>query len=86
MARPAAIARALERAASVAWVAGKEARAKHIKALETQARELDEDHREQCAKHEAVCRRIQHETDCLVIGMQLNFMAAFSGATQAKEQ
>ena len=45
--RPTSIERAINRAASVAWAAGKEARTKHIKALETQNREAHEDYLEE---------------------------------------
>lgn len=90
MSRPATITRALERAASIAWVAGRDERARHIKALETQARESQEDHREKVAKYEAQSQRIQREIDMVIIQMQMKLMAAFCpglpGATQPKEK
>ena len=51
--KPAAILRARERAAQAEWARGKEARAKHIHALTTRARERDEDYREMVRKQEA---------------------------------
>jgi len=76
MSKPPAIARAIERADRARWAAGREARTKHINALETQARESDEDYREMCAKHAEQSRRLNLETQIAALRIQRDAMAA----------
>lgn len=49
--------RALQRASEVRWAAGYEARKAHIKALETSARQMAEDHEEWMEHAEARFKR-----------------------------
>ncbi len=58
---PPSIERALTRADNASWAAGKEERAKHIKALETQNREAHEDYLEELRNIER--KRQPHRDD-----------------------
>ena len=69
--KPLPMQRALDRAATARWMAGKEDRTKHIRALTTQVREDSEDYRQMEAERLLSQAELQIRIMCAAFGVLL---------------